>query len=50
MEENEDTLRGRFITFAVDREMYGIEIRYVTEIVGIQRSTACPKRRTTSRG
>jgi len=29
-------MRGRFITFAVDREMYGIEIRFVTEIVGIQ--------------
>lgn len=35
-EENEDTLRGRFITFTVDSEMYGIKIRYVTEIVGIQ--------------
>jgi len=35
-EDREDTMHGRFITFAVDREMYGIEIRYVTEIVGIQ--------------
>lgn len=35
-EQQEDTMRGRFITFAVDREMYGIEIKFVTEIVGIQ--------------
>ena len=35
-EEREDTMRGRFITFAVGRETYAIEIRYVTEIVGIQ--------------
>ncbi len=43
MYENEDTLRGRFITFAVDREMYGIEIRYVTEIVGIQPINGLPE-------
>lgn len=43
MEENEDTLRGRFITFTVDREMYGIEIRYVTEIVGIQPISRLPE-------
>ena len=39
----EDTLRGRFITFAVDREMYGIEIRYVTEIVGMQPINSLPE-------
>ena len=39
----EETLRGRFITFAVGREMYGIEIRYVTEIVGIQPITVLPE-------
>jgi len=43
MEENEDTMRGRFITFAVDSEMYGIEIRYVTEIVGIQPINSLPE-------
>ena len=43
MEESEDTLRGRFITFVVDREMYGIEIRYVTEIVGIQPINSLPE-------
>ena len=43
MEANEDTMRGRFITFAVDREMYGIEIKYVTEIVGIQPINSLPE-------
>ena len=42
-EQNEDTMRGRFITFAVDREMYGIEIKYVTEIVGIQPINSLPE-------
>jgi len=42
-EQNEDTMRGRFITFAVDREMYGIEIKYVTEIVGIQPINGLPE-------
>lgn len=39
----EDTMHGRFITFAVDRETYGIEIRYVTEIVGLQPISALPE-------
>lgn len=39
----EDTMHGRFITFAVDQEMYGIEIRYVTEIVGLQPISALPE-------
>jgi len=42
-EQQEDTMRGRFITFAVDREMYAIEIRYVTEIVGIQPINRLPE-------
>jgi purine-binding chemotaxis protein CheW len=39
----EDTMRGRYITFAVDRETYGIEIRYVTEIVGLQPISRLPE-------
>ncbi len=31
-----DTLSGRFLTFALGEEVYGIEIRHVTEIIGIQ--------------
>ena len=42
-EQHEDTMRGRFITFAVGRETYGIEIRYVTEIVGIQPINSLPE-------
>ncbi len=41
-EENEDTLQGKFLTFRLAREDYGIEIRYVTEIIGIQRITEVP--------
>jgi purine-binding chemotaxis protein CheW len=42
-EEQEDTLKGRFMTFTIGQETYGIEIRYVTEIVGIQKSTELPE-------
>jgi purine-binding chemotaxis protein CheW len=41
--EQEDTLKGRFITFQIGQETYGIEIRYVIEIVGIQQSTELPE-------
>jgi purine-binding chemotaxis protein CheW len=39
----EDTMRGLFITFAVDGETYGIDIRYVTEIVGLQPISPLPE-------
>ena len=39
----EDTLEGRFLTFQIEREAYGIEIRYVTEIIGIQTITEVPE-------
>jgi purine-binding chemotaxis protein CheW len=42
-DEQADTLKGRFLTFQIGRETYGIEIRYVTEIVGIQQSTELPE-------
>ena len=35
-QESEDTLSGRFLTFILGEEVFGIEIRYVTEIIGIQ--------------
>jgi purine-binding chemotaxis protein CheW len=41
--ELEDTLRGRFLTFVLGAEYYGIEIRYVTEIIGIQTITEVPE-------
>ena len=39
----EDTQRGKYLTFSVGREEYGIEIRYVTEIIGIQEITEVPE-------
>lgn len=41
--EQEDTQKGRFLTFALSNESYGIEIRYVTEIIGIQPITEVPE-------
>jgi purine-binding chemotaxis protein CheW len=38
----EDTLKGRYLTFRLANEDYGLEIRYVTEIIGIQKITAVP--------
>lgn len=40
--ENEDTQKGKFLTFHLASEDYGIEIRYVTEIIGIQKITEVP--------
>ncbi len=43
MDLEEDTLKGRYLTFAIGNESYGIEVRYVTEIVGIQTITEIPE-------
>ncbi len=43
LEMEEDTQKGRFLTFSIEKECYGIEIRYVTEIIGIQAITAIPE-------
>jgi purine-binding chemotaxis protein CheW len=32
----EDTQQGKFLTFALGSEVYGLEIKYVKEIIGIQ--------------
>ena len=42
-EEQEDTQKDRFLTFALTDEIYGIEISYVTEIIGIQPITKVPE-------
>lgn len=39
----EDTLKGRYLTFLVGKESYGVEVRHVTEIVGIQSITEIPE-------
>lgn len=41
--QEEDTLKGRYLTFSLGGESYGIEIRYVTEIIGIQPITEVPE-------
>ncbi|MBP1754156.1 MAG: CheW protein [Firmicutes bacterium] len=41
--EEEDTQKDKYLTFSLGSETYGIEIRYVTEIVGIQPITVVPE-------
>lgn len=43
IEQEEDTQKGRFLTFTLGSEAYGIEIRHVTEIIGIQPITEVPE-------
>lgn len=38
----EDTQKDRFLTFSLGKESYGLEIKYVTEIIGIQPITEIP--------
>lgn len=39
----EDTQKGKFLTFSLGKEYYGIDIMYVTEIIGIQAITFVPE-------
>lgn len=39
---DEGTLLGKYLTFLIGKELYGIDISYVTEIVGIQAITEMP--------
>ena len=39
----EDTQKGKFLTFSLGKETYGIEILHVTEIIGIQDITVIPQ-------
>ncbi|MGG6310993.1 chemotaxis protein CheW [Paenibacillus macerans] len=43
IEQDEDTQKGKFLTFQIGSDVYGIEIRYVTEIIGIQAITEVPE-------
>jgi len=43
METSEDSQKGKFLTFSVGKEAYGIEIKFVTEIIGIQDITEVPE-------
>lgn len=39
---DEDAQEGKYLTFSLGKEAYGIEIRNVTEIIGIQHVTKLP--------
>ncbi|MBT4265100.1 MAG: purine-binding chemotaxis protein CheW [Deltaproteobacteria bacterium] len=41
-ELEEDALKDRFLTFHLEKESYGIEIRHVTEIIVLQEITKVP--------
>lgn len=41
--EQEDTQKGKYLTFALNNELYGIEIKHVTEIIGIQQIVQVPE-------
>jgi len=41
--DNEDTLKGKYLIFSMGNELFGIEIRYITEIIGIQPITEVPE-------
>jgi purine-binding chemotaxis protein CheW len=43
LEQEEDTQKGKFLTFSLGNEFYGLEICYVTEIIGIQPITEIPE-------
>lgn len=41
--ESEDTTTGMFLTFKIQDQIYGVEIQYVLEIIGIQTITEVPE-------
>ena len=42
-ELEEDTQKGKFMTFKSGNEFFGIELKYIVEIIGIQPITAVPE-------
>lgn len=43
IDSSEDSQKGRFLAFMVGNEAFGIEIKYVIEIIGIQNITEMPE-------
>jgi purine-binding chemotaxis protein CheW len=41
--KEEETQKGKYLTFKLGEEQYGIKIKYVLEIVGIQEITQVPE-------
>jgi len=48
--EDEDTQKGKYMTFKSGNEYYGIGINYVNEIIGIQSITSVPETEEYIRG
>ena len=42
MAEAIETQKGKYLTFEIDEEAYGLEIRHVDDIIGIQEITQVP--------
>ncbi|MEE9386870.1 MAG: chemotaxis protein CheW [Nannocystaceae bacterium] len=42
VDENEDTQAGKYLTFVLEGQSYGLEIKHVTEIIGLQKITKIP--------
>ncbi len=49
-EEFEDTQKDKFLTFAIDSEIYGLDISHVIEIIGVQEITEVPNQLPCIRG
>jgi purine-binding chemotaxis protein CheW len=43
LELEEDTQKDKYLTFSLGKEEYGIDISYVTEIIGLQAITEVPE-------
>jgi purine-binding chemotaxis protein CheW len=43
VDEQEDTQKGKFLTFLIGKEVYGLEINCVTEIIGMQEISEVPE-------
>lgn len=43
VQDEEDTQKGKYLTFTLGEEQYGLEIKYVIEIIGIQEITVVPE-------
>ncbi len=48
--EEEDTMEGKFLIFRIGKEDYGLTIRDVTEIIGVQKITDLPDTPTFVKG
>jgi len=42
-QQDDDTQRGKYLTFLIGSDVYGIEIKHVVEIIGIQAITEVPE-------